>query len=239
MAPSSFSCQRNGVAIKTDRYYTHHVHAAGSGLSLADLVVLGGTLAIERAANAGGFRPKVPFSAGRGDATDETTDAASFAVLEPKSDGFRNYRSSVKQLVDRSHLLGLTAPEMAVLVAGMRVLNANAGGSQMGVLTDTPGVLTNDFFVNLCDMSTTWHKSPECEHFYEGVDLATGAVKWKGTEVDLVFGSNSELRAIAEYYGEDDSREVFVTDFIAAWTKVMNNNFTCNVNDTVYTSDLI
>jgi len=192
-------------------------------VSIADLIVLGGAAAIEAASGS-----EVPFTPGRTDATPEQTDAASFAVLEPAVDGFRNYLpcpvGQTHQLVDRAHKLGLSAPEMAVLVAGMRVLNANTGGSQVGVLTSTPGTLTNDFFVNLCDISTTWSVDPESKMgtLYVGTDLATGEAKWTASQVDLIFGSNSELRAISEFYAQDDSKDKFVADFIAAWTKVMN-----------------
>jgi catalase-peroxidase len=173
----------------------------------------------------------VPFYPGRTDATAEMTDAASFAVLEPVSDGFRNHlareidRPAEELLVDRAQLLTLSAPEMAVLVAGLRVLGANSGEgplAEMGVFTDRPETLTNDFFVNLLDMGTTWRPSPVCEHFYEGLDRASGELKWTASRVDLVFGSNSQLRAIAEVYASDDGRDAFVSDFVAAWTKVMN-----------------
>ncbi len=200
-------------------------------VSLADLIVLGGCAAIEEAAKRAGCDAKVPFAPGRTDATQEMTDAASFAVLEPKSDGFRNHlartidRPAEELLIDRAHLLTLTAPEMTVLVGGMRVLNTNSGTgplAQLGVFTKRPETLTNDFFVNLLDMRTTWHKSPECEHFFEGRDRKTGEVKWTASRVDLVFGSNSQLRAIAEVYASNDAQQKFVNDFIAAWNKVMN-----------------
>ena len=190
--------------------------------------MLGGCAAIEAAAKKAGHAVQVPFSPGRTDASQPMTDAAAFAVLEPTADGFRNYlrkgddRPAAELLVDRAHLLTLTAPEMTVLVGGMRVLNANFGQSPLGVFTKRPGSLTNDFFVNLLDMNTEWKKSAQCEHFYEGRDHRTGEVKWTGAAVDLVFGSNSELRAIAEVYACDDSQQVFVRDFVAAWTKVMN-----------------
>jgi catalase-peroxidase len=170
---------------------------------------------------------KVPFSPGRTDASQEMTDAEAFAVLEPTADGFRNYfRSGDKRrpeevLVDRSSLLSLTAPEMTVLIGGLRALDANFGHTSHGVLTDRPGVLTNDFFVNLLDMGTEWNVSTS-EHVYEGRDRETGEVKWTGTAVDLVFGSNSQLRAVAEVYGCEDSQQKFVEDFVAAWDKVMN-----------------
>jgi catalase-peroxidase len=205
---------------------------SGSGgkkkVSLADLIVLGGCAAIEAAAKKAGHDMQIPFSPGRTDASQEMTDVESFAVLEPTADGFRNYirkgdtRPAAELLVDRAHLLTLTAPEMTVLVGGMRVLNANFGQSQLGVFTKRPGSLTNDFFVNLLDMGTEWRKSPQCEYFYEGRDRRTGEVKWTGTAVDLVFGSNSQLRAIAEAYACDDARQAFVRDFVAVWAKVMN-----------------
>jgi len=200
----------------------------GTRVSLADLIVLGGCAAVEQAAKNAGWDLQVSFSPGRTDASQEQTDVDSFAVLEPTTDGFRNYvgtehpRPVEEQLVDRAHLLTLTAPEMTVLVGGMRVLNANAGQSAVGVLTDRPETLTNDFFVNLLDNNTTWQLSARCEHFFEGRDRSTDEVKWTGTAVDLVFGSNSQLRAIAEVYASDDSEQVFVRDFVAAWVKVMN-----------------
>ncbi len=212
----------------------HEFNAAqtdGTRVSLADLIVLGGSAGIEEAASRAGHEVSVPFSPGRTDATAEMTDAASFAVLEPVSDGFRNHlareidRPAEELLVDRAQLLTLSAPEMAVLVGGLRVLGANSGEgplAEMGVFTDRPETLTNDFFVNLLDMGTTWRPSPVCEHFYEGLDRATGELKWTASRVDLVFGSNSQLRAIAEVYASDDGRDAFVSDFVAAWTKVMN-----------------
>ena len=199
----------------------------GRKVSLADLIVLGGCAAVEDAAKKAGHDVKVPFSPGRTDATQEQTDAQSFAVLEPDADGFRNYlRKGLKNpaeehLVDRAQLLTLTAPEMTVLVGGLRVLGANVGQSAHGVFTKRPGTLTNDFFVNLVDMKTEWKPSPT-EGVYEGRDRATGKVQWTGTRVDLVFGSNSELRAITEVYAADDAGEKFVKDFVAAWHKVMN-----------------
>jgi catalase-peroxidase len=171
---------------------------------------------------------QVPFTPGRTDATQEMTDVESFAVLEPTADGFRNYqrkgdnRPAVELLVDRAQLLTLTAPEMTVLVGGLRVLNVNFGQTSLGVFTKRPGALSNDFFVNLLDMGTQWRKSAVCEHFYEGRDCKTGEVKWTGTAVDLAFGSNSQLRGIAEVYGCSDSKDLFVRDFVAAWVKVMN-----------------
>ena len=191
------------------------------------MIVLGGCAAVEEAAKKAGHDVQVPFSPGRTDASQEQTDVDSFAVLEPTADGFRNYvqngnqRPAEELLVDRAHLLTLTAPEMTVLVGGMRVLNANVGKSELGVFTDRPETLTNDFFVNLLDMSTEWQVST-AEHVYEGRDRATGDIKWTGTAVDLVFGSNSQLRAIAEVYACDDSQQSFVRDFVAAWDKVMN-----------------
>ncbi len=204
---------------------------AGSGgkkVSLADLIVLGGTAAVEQAAKKAGYDVEVPFTPGRTDATQDQTDPVSFAVLEPAADGFRNYfgsgvrRSPAESLVDRAGYLTLTVPEMTVLVGGMRVLNANEGQTQFGVFTDRPGTLTNDFFVNLLDMSYTWSKSATSDGVYEGHDRKTGALKWKATPVDLVFGSNSELRAVSEVYASSDGQERFVRDFVKAWTKVMN-----------------
>jgi catalase-peroxidase len=200
----------------------------GKKVSLADLIVLGGCAAIEKAAKNAGQDVKVPFVPGRTDASQEMTDVESFAVLEPKSDGFRNFfdtkidRPAEELLVDRAQLLTLTAPEMTVLVGGMRVLNTNAGFPQLGVLTKRPESLTNDFFINLLDMNTDWKKSSVCEHFLEGRDRKTGQIKWTGSSVDLVFGSNSQLRAIAEIYAGADSKAKFVQDFVSAWTKVMN-----------------
>ena len=201
--------------------------SGGKRVSLADLIVLGGCAAVEAAARNAGCEVEVPFSPGRTDALQEDTDVESFAVLEPIADGFRNYRRNGDErrpetlLVDRAGLLSLTAPEMAALVAGLRVLGAGSAGSSLGVLTDRVGTLTNDFFVNLLDMGTGWQAS-ETEHVYEGLDRETGEVKWTATAVDLVFGSNSQLRAIAEVYGSDDAQEKFVQDFVAAWHKVMN-----------------
>jgi catalase-peroxidase len=197
-------------------------------VSLADVIVLGGCAAIEAAAKKAGHDMQVPFAPGRTDASQEMTDVDSFAVLEPTADGFRNYirkgeaRPAAELLVDRAHLLTLTAPEMTVLVGGMRVLGANFGQSNLGVFTEQPGSLTNDFFVNLLDMGTEWRKSAKGDHVYEGCDRRTGKVKWTGTAVDLVFGSNSQLRAIAEVYACDESQQKFLRDFVAAWNKVMN-----------------
>ena len=200
----------------------------GKKVSLADLIVLGGCAAVEQAAKHAGHEVTVPFTPGRTDATEEMTDAHSFAVLEPVADGFRNYQqpdlsaTAEALLIDRAHLLTLTAPQMTVLVAGMRMLNANVGQSKLGVFTDRPETLSNDFFVNLLDMNVAWQKSPRCEHFYEGRERKSGEVKWTATAVDLVFGSNSQLRAVAEVYACDDAKDAFVKDFIAAWDKVMN-----------------
>ncbi len=200
--------------------------AAASGASLADVIVLAGNVGVEQAARAAGFDISVPFAPGRGDATDEMTDTDSFAALEPLADGYRNWLkkdylvSPEELLLDRTQLLGLTAPEMTVLVGGMRVLGTNHGGSKHGVFTDREGTLTNDFFVNLTDMANTWQ--PAGDGLYEVRDRRTGAMKWSATRVDLVFGSNSILRAYAEVYAQDDNAEKFVHDFIAAWTKVMN-----------------
>jgi catalase-peroxidase len=197
-------------------------------VSLADLIVLGGCAAVEAAAKKAGYDVKVPFSPGRTDATQEQTDVNSFAVLEPVADGFRNYIRkghdvvAAELLLDRANLLTLTAPEMTVLVGGLRVLNTNYGKSDYGVFTKQPETLTNDFFVNLLDMNTKWQKSATLPGVLEGTDRATGAPKWKGTVVDLVFGSNSQLRATAEVYACADSKEKFVKDFVAAWAKVMN-----------------
>jgi catalase-peroxidase len=201
--------------------------SGGKKVSLADVIVLGGCAAVEEAAKRAGHDVKVPFSPGRTDASQEQTDVHSFEVMEPKADGFRNYLRNGNQmraeelLVDRAQLLRLTAPEMTVLVGGMRALNANFGGSKHGVFTSRPGTLTNDFFVNLLDMNTKWQASG-ADGVFEGRDRATGEIKWTGTRVDLVFGSNSQLRAIAEVYACNDSKETFVKDFAAAWSKVMN-----------------
>jgi catalase-peroxidase len=200
----------------------------GKKVSLADLIVLGGDAAIEEAAKKAGHEVKIPFSPGRTDASQEQTDVHSFAVMEPIADGFRNYLrsgqvlSAEEMLVDRAQLLTLTAPEMTVLVGGMRALNANLGQAKHGVFTNRPETLTNDFFVNLLDMNTKWEPSSTSEGVYEGHDRATGKIKWTGTRVDLLFGSNSQLRAIAEVYASNDSKEAFVKDFAAAWNKVMN-----------------
>jgi catalase-peroxidase len=200
----------------------------GKKVSLADLIVLGGCAGVEQAAGKAGHDVTVPFTPGRTDASQEQTDAASFDVLEPKADGFRNYQktkyavSAEELLVDRAQLLTLTAPEMTVLVGGMRALGANFGGSKHGVFTKRPETLTNDFFVNLLDMRTVWKATPEDEDLFEGRDRATGELKWTGTRLDLIFGSNSQLRALAEVYGCEDSQEKFLHDFVAVWNKVMN-----------------
>ena len=202
--------------------------SGGKKVSLADLIVLGGCAGIEQAAKNGGQDVTVPFTPGRTDASQEQTDVVSFAVLEPAADGFRNYQktkyavSAEELLIDRAQLLTLTAPEMTVLIGGMRVLNANFGGSQHGVFTKRPETLTNDFFVNLLDMSTTWKAASEDGDLFEGRDRTTGDLKWSGTRVDLLFGSNSQLRALAEVYATADSQEKFLNDFVAAWDKVMD-----------------
>jgi catalase-peroxidase len=200
----------------------------GKKVSLADLIVLGGCAAVEKAAELAGHTVEVPFTPGRTDASQEQTDVRSFAVLEPIADGFRNYLkgrysvSAEELLIDRAQLMTLTAPEMTVLIGGMRALDANFDGSQLGVFTDRPGTLTNDFFVNLLDMSTEWKATSDDGESFEGRDRATGDVRWTGTRVDLIFGSNSQLRAIAEVYASDDAKETFVQDFVAVWDKVMN-----------------
>ncbi len=203
-------------------------NSSGKQVSLADLIVLAGCAGVEQAARSGGHNVEVPFSPGRTDATQEWTDEESFAVLEPKADGFRNYVQAGQAgkpedlLVERAYMLTLTAPEVTALVGGLRVLGANTGGSAHGVLTDRPGTLSNDFFVNLLDMGTEWGATSSSQDVFEGRDRQSGAVKWTGTRVDLVFGSNSELRAIAEVYGCDDGEGQFVSDFVSAWNKVMN-----------------
>jgi catalase-peroxidase len=197
-------------------------------VSLADLIVLAGGVGVEQAAKNADLDVTVPFTPGRTDASQEQTDAESFAVLEPKADGFRNYTkakyavSAEEMLLDRAQLLGLTAPEMTVLIGGMRVLNANYRQAQHGVFTERPETLTNDFFVNLVDMGTRWEATSEDEELFEGYDRATGELKWTGTRVDLTFGSDTQLRAIAEVYAQDDAQEKFVADFVSAWNKVMN-----------------
>ncbi len=203
-------------------------NATGKKVSLADLIVLGGCAAVEAAAKKAGYDVTVPFAPGRTDASQEQTDVESFAPLEQTADGFRNYlrlghtERAEALLVDRAQLLTLTAPEMAVLVGGLRVLGANFRGSKNGVFTTQPETLTNDFFVNLLDMATEWKASSTSEGLFEGLDRATGEIKWTATRVDLIFGSNSQLRAIAEVYASADSKEIFVKDFVAAWNKVMN-----------------
>ena len=200
--------------------------AAETSASVADVIVLAGNVGVEQAAKAAGFDVSVPFAPGRGDATDEMTDAESFEPLEPIHDGYRNwlkedYAVSAEELMlDRTQLMGLTAPEMTVLVGGMRVLGTNCGGAKHGVFTDREGVLTNDFFVNLTDMAYSWQ--PAGNNLYQIRDRKTGDIKWTATRVDLVFGSNAILRAYAEVYAQDDNKEKFVEDFVAAWTKVMN-----------------
>jgi catalase-peroxidase len=201
--------------------------SGGKKISLADLIVLAGCAGVEGAAKRAGHEVRVPFSPGRTDATQEMTDVESFAYLEPTSDGFRNFgkamgREATEKLVDRADMLTLTAPEMTVLVGGLRVLGANTGGSKSGVFTRRPGTLTNDFFVNLTDMGVEWKKTPGDDDLYEARRRGPNEVVWTGTSVDLVFGSNSQLRALVEVYGADDAREKLVQDFVAAWAKVMN-----------------
>jgi catalase-peroxidase len=199
-------------------------------VSFADVVVLGGSAAIEKAAKDAGHDITVPFAPGRTDTTQEQTDVESFGYLEPRADGFRNYgRAGEKAplerlLVDRAYMLNLTAPELTVLIGGLRALGANYGQTKHGVFTDRPGTLTNDFFVNLLDMGTEWTVSESAENVYEGRDRVTGQPKWTATANDLVFGSNSILRSLAEVYAADDAKEKFVNDFVAAWVKVMNND---------------
>jgi len=202
--------------------------AEGKKISLADLIVLAGSAAVEKAAQDAGNQITVPFTPGRMDASQEQTDEESFGFMEPAADGFRNYRNSKvpvsteELLIDKAHLLTLTAPELTVLVGGMRVLNTNFDGSSHGVFTSRPGVLTNDFFVNLLDMRTEWKAASDDKEIYQGRDRSTGNVKWTGTRADLVFGSNSELRAVAEVYGSADGQDKFIKDFVSVWTKVMN-----------------
>jgi catalase-peroxidase len=202
--------------------------SGGKMVSLADLIVLGGCAAVEQAAKNAGHAATVPFTPGRTDASQDQTDTHSFAVLEPEADGFRNYLKTAytvtpeAMLVDRAQLMTLSAPEMTVLLGGMRVLGANADASKHGVFTKRPEKLTNDFFLNLLDMGTTWKSVSETEDLFEGRDRATNELKWTGTRVDLIFGSNSQLRAIAEVYACDDAQEKFTRDFVAAWNKVMN-----------------
>jgi catalase-peroxidase len=206
----------------------HDFNNGGKKVSMADLIVLAGCAAVEQAAKNAGYNVTVPFSPGRTDASQEQTDVETFEVLEPVADGFRNYMragdplSPETRLLDRANLLKLTAPEMTVLVGGMRALNANFNGSKHGIFTDKPETLTNDFFVNLLDISTAWRPSTSEANVYEGRDRATGEAKWTATAADLVFGAHSQLRALAEVYACDDAKEKFVRDFVAAWNKVMN-----------------
>jgi catalase-peroxidase len=203
-------------------------NASGKNVSIADLIVLGGCAAVEKAAKDGGYDVSVPFKPGRGDASQEQTEVDSFRYMEPRADGFRNYKMpryrvlAEEMLIDKAQQLTLTVPEMTALVGGMRVLDANTGGSKHGVFTDRAGVLTNDFFVNLLDMNTEWKAADEQETVFEGRDRNSGQIKWMGSRVDLIFGSNSELRAVSEVYGQSDGGEKFVKDFVAAWDKVMN-----------------
>lgn len=200
----------------------------GKKVSLADLIVLAGSAAVEKAAKDGGYQIIVPFAPGRMDASQEQTDVESMGYLEPAADGFRNYLkkkfsvSTESLLIDKAQLLTLTAPELTVLIGGMRSLNANFDASSHGIFTQNPGVLSNDFFVNLLDMSTQWKSASDDNELYEGTDRKTGEKKWTATRADLVFGSNSELRAIAEVYASSDAKEKFVNDFVSAWVKVMN-----------------
>ncbi len=216
------------AALESIQKEFNDAQSGGKQVSLADLIVLGGCAAIEKAAKDAGHDVTVPFAPGRTDASQEQTDVESFDVMEPEADGFRNYLkgkytvSAEEMLIDRAQLLTLTAPEMTVLIGGMRVLNANSGHSQHGVFTKRQEILTNDFFVNLLDMSTTWKEASKSDDVFEGRDRATGELKWSGTRVDLIFGSNSQLRALAEVYGCSDSQQAFVADFVAAWDKVMN-----------------
>ena len=198
-------------------------------VSMADLIVLAGGVGIELAAKKAGYKVKVPFSAGRGDARQDQTDIHSFGLLEPQADGFRNYSnggasniSTEEKLVDKAQLMGLTSPEMTVLIGGMRVLDTNFDKSKNGVFTKKPGVLTNDYFKNLLDMNVTWKETDKSEQIFVGSDRKTKKAKWRGTRVDLIFGSNSQLRALAEVYACDDSQDKFMKDFISAWVKVMN-----------------
>ncbi|QDT94821.1 catalase/peroxidase HPI [Gimesia aquarii] len=214
--------------LETIQQKFNDAQADSTKVSLADVIVLGGCAAVEEATKKGGHTVKVPFTPGRTDATPQMTDVDSFAVLEPKADGFRNYyshgldRPAEELLVDKANLLTLTAPEMTALIGGMRVLDTNVGVPGMGAFTKRPGTLSNDFFVNLLDMNTKWQKSPMCDHFFEGRDRKLGDVKWTASSVDLVFGSNSQLRAIAEVYASRDAEKKFIHDFVAAWNKVMN-----------------
>jgi catalase-peroxidase len=203
---------------------------SGKQVSMADLIVLGGGAAIEQAGKKAGYSLSVPFAPGRTDATQEKTDVESYNMLEPKADGFRNYyakgnqKTPAQMLIERASFLDLSVPEMTVLVGGLRSLDANQGHSKLGVLTDRPGTLSNDFFVNLLDMSCAWSKSGSDEYVFEGKDRKSNTLKWTASQVDLVFGSNAELRAVAEVYASDDSKDKFAQDFVTAWTKVMNND---------------
>lgn len=215
-------------ALETIQTSFNTTASGGKKVSLADLIVLAGCAGIEQAAKNAGCAVTVPFTPGRTDASQEQTDVASFAVLEPMADGFRNYLKAKftippeSLLIDKAQLLSLTAPEMTVLLGGLRVLGANTAGSPHGVFTSHPGVLSNDFFVNLLEMKTAWKATGECAEVFEGRDRATGTVQWTATRVDLIFGSNSQLRALAEVYGSSDAKEKFVHDFVDAWDKVMN-----------------
>jgi catalase-peroxidase len=204
------------------------IQTDGKQVSLADLIVLAGNVGVEKAAKNAGYEVVVPFTAGRTDATKEQTDVESFSVLEPIADGFRNYQkkrytaSTEELLIDKAQLLTLTAPELTVLVGGMRVMGTNFDGSHHGVFTQNVGSLTNDFFVNILDLRTKWRASEQSQDVFVGTDRTTGEIKWTGTRADLIFGSNTELRGIAEVYGCDDAKDKFVNDFVAAWAKVMN-----------------
>ena len=217
-------------ALEKLQEYFNRTASGGKKVSLADLIVLAGSAAVEKAAKDAGHDITVPFTPGRTDASQENTDVDSFAVLEPRADGFRNYarpgeKAPLEQLLlERAYLLGVTGPELTVLIGGLRALGANHGGTKHGVFTDRPGTLTNDFFVNLLDMGTVWKASETAENVYEGHDRASGALKWTATPNDLVFGSNSVLRALVEVYAQDDAKDRFVADFVKAWVKVMNND---------------
>jgi catalase-peroxidase len=222
---------RLAVVLRTLEGIQEQFNAGQAGsrrISLADLIVLAGCAAVEKAAVDAGFDVEVPFTPGRMDASAEQTDVESFAALEPSADGFRNYVGKAQRLpaeyllVDRANLLTLSAPEMTVLVGGLRALDANTGSSSLGVLTTRPGMLTNDFFVNLLDVGTHWSATSDAQDTFEGRDRATGELRWTGSRADLVFGSNSELRALAEVYASDDAKHKFVRDFVTAWDKVMN-----------------
>jgi catalase-peroxidase len=215
-------------ALERVRKAFNAAQSGGKKISLADIIVLGGAAGIEQAAKLGGHKLTVPFTPGRMDASEAQTDVESFAALEPLADGFRNFQKAQiklpaeELLIDRAQLLTLTAPEMAVLVGGLRVLGANTGGSQHGVFTQRPGVLSNDFFVNLLDMGTEWHAVSGGNDVFEGRDRSSGVRRWTATRVDLVFGSNAQLRALAEVYGSSDSQTKFTRDFVVAWNKAMN-----------------